>query len=403
MDAAHEEHLKRILQNRAARKGRSGSEIVQPSPVNDHSVPHVEQLPLRQEIPPPPRIPPPQHQQAAADGSASWRPEMHQRRNPSEGGARPVDRVPATQFMDRVNNLFFNPHTADELPPDTDRGAAGPMMRSSSVTSEARAAELFQRGVFDNFRQRPVLVSSNIRPYQRTPSVTRSESTAQNSRSYAHRTTGGETQAPGAVPLPMPLTQDNPFRTQTFESYLAAPHNNGPPHQSKSAAPPIPMFAATEPALVSESEVPRQSVAQEPMFDLHESLALLQRGDWFMKWTRRQDRVHRRYFWLDTRRGVVYWSKSPGASVYFSSGLRLEEITSVDSDCIVEDSTNKIFYVLLVTTLERQYQLGTEQREKFDVWFDALHRLTESAREYNVRYHARYVQNGGAMYPQATQ
>ena len=109
-----------------------------------------------------------------------------------------------------------------------------------------------------------------------------------------------------------------------------------------------------------------------------------------MKWTRKKDKVHRRYFWLDVGRSMMYWAKAPGTTIYLSSALKIEEIAEIQSQCVVDDVTGKTFYLLIIWSLTRVTQIGTEQRDKFDMWFDTLQKLTESVQQYNAKFFGRY-------------
>ena len=127
------------------------------------------------------------------------------------------------------------------------------------------------------------------------------------------------------------------------------------------------------------------------MFDLMQCVEALKKGDWFLKWTRRKDKVHRRYFWLDVDRSMLFWAKTPEAFTYISPSIKIDEITGIEAQCVVDDASGKTLYLLIISTVQRMVQMGTEQRDKFDVWFDTIQRLSDQVRDFNAKYYQRYA------------
>jgi hypothetical protein len=127
-----------------------------------------------------------------------------------------------------------------------------------------------------------------------------------------------------------------------------------------------------------------------PLFDIEQCLLVLQKGDWFMKWTRAEV-VHRRFVWLDVHRGVIAWAKSPASNFFFQSIVKLEDIVDIRSECVVDDASGRTFYKLAVFSRERVLVIGTEIRDKFDVWYDTLSRLCENQAAYNRALSGRHA------------
>lgn len=78
--------------------------------------------------------------------------------------------------------------------------------------------------------------------------------------------------------------------------------------------------------------------------------------------------------WLDEKKHLLLWGKSRGAATILSSHVPLMEILYVSTSQHVEydDETARVFYMLKIVTVSRELQLGTELKEKLNLWFDAL-------------------------------
>jgi hypothetical protein len=182
----------------------------------------------------------------------------------------------------------------------------------------------------------------------------------------------------------------NPFRAQTFEEFCQAPVYEPPVTVQQLTKP---REAAMNPYAASGGDRQLGSVvevASAPQFDLQASLEALSHGDWFLKWTR-AEAVHRRFVWLDLSRGVLSWAAMPSASFFLQSHVRLEDITEIQTQCIVDDSDGRTYYKMVLVTTERLLAIGTEMREKFDVWVDTIQRLCESQKTYTNHLLGRHA------------
>jgi hypothetical protein len=194
---------------------------------------------------------------------------------------------------------------------------------------------------------------------------------------------------------PPQVTERNPFRTQDFDEFVQAPQYEVP-KEVKSALDyqeAHQLEGSVAHALHEKSIARTRSVAgpENPVFDIYDCVKALEKGDWFLKWTRNRNKVHRRYFWLDVNRSVLFWANTPDAFSYLSSSMRIEDICSIEAQCVVDDVSGKTLYLMVIVGTTRHVQLGTEIRDKFDVWFDTLQRLSETVRDYNARYYQRYA------------
>ncbi|KEG07676.1 hypothetical protein DQ04_09121000 [Trypanosoma grayi] len=181
------------------------------------------------------------------------------------------------------------------------------------------------------------------------------------------------------------FTQRNPFRRQTFENFCCSPDYRVPPgfsiYQDDSN-----VWKGYQRA--SESGICGQR-ASEDSSGGHQSLSsvylaagpalgVLQRGDWFLKWTR-QGKVHERYVWLDAERGTLVWGPGPRPSLMLFSQLKLSRVMDLRPDCLFDQATQRTFYRLFFVTEERTIVFATEVRDKFDAWFDVLIKITSAS------------------------
>ena len=284
--------------------------------------------------------------------------------------------------------------------------AAIPQVGAPSQAGGASA--LFAKGIFSNFRHNPVLVSPNVRPYRSSsagPAQVRPTSPLATSPNRGAQTSPGRGGAAGTkspnrggspgrslakgklmATFAEPVTARNPFRHQTFEEFSLNPRH-GPPSDF------VPLSALADQlvtkrlptAPVRQSTVGVEHVrpkaaptaGSRPLFNLAECVQVLSRGDWFLKWTRK-GQVHKRYFWLDASRGCLVWGKHPDSSILLTSSLRLAEVVSMQAQCVVEDETNRTYYKMHIVTQDRFLHVATEKRDKFDVWFDSIQRLSDN-------------------------
>lgn len=185
-------------------------------------------------------------------------------------------------------------------------------------------------------------------------------------------------------------TQHNPFRVQTFADFAAHPLFDPPSHFKKypeavgQSSMGVGASHENGRAMLGEYLVHRLVDSTHPMSQrernemidvLNDTLATLQTGDWFFKWTR-TNRVHRRFFWLNMQRGTLMWSRSLRQSLVWNSELKVADVTSIKPDCIRDATTGRSFYRMFIATADRGLCLATELPEKFDCWFKAIQQLT---------------------------
>lgn len=340
------------------------------------------------------------------------------------------------RFLDRIGSMLnVDPKRAGSESA-TAAPAAGPS-RSSSVsaglmatpgsrvltrgegeTSEDRGAGLFRKGVFDNFKHAPFLVTPNVKPYLK-PSISASRrslgaATVDRSRSASpgfgsvgggsprarNEKPRGGTLNLGEVAVTAQITQPNPFRSQTFEGFCVAPNEAAPreveailaaknadnrpkAHNNKDEvlAPPF--------RTINRTGLPEH--ADAPIHEMRDILRTLRHGDWFLKWTRAKDKIHQRYFWLDETGTTLFWAKAPHAAVIFTSNIKVSEISDLQTKTVSDPLSGRTMHILIIWSVSRVAQIGTELREKFDLWFDALRRLTMRHREHNAAFYSRHA------------
>ena len=262
--------------------------------------------------------------------------------------------------------------------------------------------QLFVRGRFENFRDKPILVSPNVLAYRSDGSrVARIRSVSPRGAQVAAATRGANrgratVAAPPAAPDGQPVTQSNPFRVQPFEAFAVAPDYSAPEgvvrllrassikeaearnHQQQKLVHAFHRFPS-----------PRKANGA-PVYELQEAMAALAHGDWFYKWTRRKDKSHRRYFWLHPD-GWLMWAKAPHVNHLVASSIRIDEIVALEPHDVPDPESGRTFFVLVIWTLTRTAQIGTEKREKFNLWFDTLLRLSQRHRERNRAFYTRHA------------
>jgi hypothetical protein len=119
--------------------------------------------------------------------------------------------------------------------------------------------------------------------------------------------------------------------------------------------------------------------------DVSTSVALLRRGDWFFKWSKGGSEVKRQFVWLDTTSYMIQWGSSQKSASVLSNFVKIEEIMHVTTSEIVEhhDTKSRVFHVLFIHTPARTLRLGTEIRQKLDVWYEALNNIIAFYRTQN--------------------
>eukprot|EP00758_Cryptobia_borreli_P018271 Tbor_TRINITY_DN6650_c0_g1::TRINITY_DN6650_c0_g1_i1::g.3106::m.3106 len=304
----------------------------------------------------------------------------------------------------------------------------------STHRSLSTAADgLFAKGKFENFRRNPVLVSTNIRPYRSSSQpippqmggIGMERSASVRNTNDNDRITTSVIDGPPidltinpfnssnsiikTVPIASPISSKNPFRRQTFEEFKSNPEY-GPPKDfvSASCLPAVsaPVFEKITSTFfhdhsphklvgplcihddTPENTIPspkRAVVASRggakgpvpPLFDMGKCLVALSKGDWFLKWTR-NGKVHKRFFRLEQNNSTLVWSSSPDSvvDIISRSCFHLGDITGIQPQCIVDEESNRTVYKIHITTNERFLHIGTEMRDKFDIWVDTLQRLS---------------------------
>lgn len=278
---------------------------------------------------------------------------------------------------------------------------------ASTLPRQPSMDNLLRKGTFDNFREAPILVSSNIRPYSvvSAPSPGRPPADSRETHAWAKPSANADlVQSPPGRLLPTAaasspsmsavaaasFSKPNPFRSQTFEDFREAPHYDRytpdtaviPQHNRQQKAPS---------PIATAMAAPRDD-GSPPLFDPQQSLTVLVQGDWFLKWTRIES-AHRRYVWLDLNRGVLSWAKSRDSSFFMQKSIKLEDIMDLQPVCAVDEASGRTFYKLIVVSLDRILKIGTELRNKFDVWFDTMQRLCEAQRTFTNTYIGRHAAN----------
>jgi hypothetical protein len=145
----------------------------------------------------------------------------------------------------------------------------------------------------------------------------------------------------------------------------------------------------TSPHHVSQSKPFQPPINIRPFckttIDLQSSLTILSEGEWFYKWDHTGEKVKLRWVWMDHSRRALSWSdKQLRETPMFGPRIPMEEIQRVMTTQITETDPHgnpRIFYVLLIECASRLLQLGTERRDKLDLWYEALTNLVQGTRQ----------------------
>lgn len=121
----------------------------------------------------------------------------------------------------------------------------------------------------------------------------------------------------------------------------------------------------------------------------HATLNDCQQGDWFIKWTK-LDKPHLRWFWLDWKKQMLFWSNTQSAMMVMANNIRLEEVVSMKTEQQTEmmpeePGRPRVYYCICIKTYKRRLDIATSDRAKFDKWYGVLDRLTRDTREANDR------------------
>ena len=407
MDVSKQESLARILADRK-RRGVLKNDAALHAPSGRYDPPPTTTPP--REAPPPvhraaasPTAPLPTHSRTRADELFMQRIGHAVGHAPAPTPAAPVHEPPSARgaSFGRASSV------------DATSRALVPVANQPEPTGAEAMPQLFVRGRFDTFRERPILYSPNILPYRHG-----SQTTAYPVRSASPPAAGGTVHrgakgasfaasgrerigsaalaAPAAAPDGQPVTMPNPFRVQPFEAFAVSPDYATPEDVKQ-------LLSATT---VRECEARNHNQQKlvhafhrfpspsrpngAPVYELNEAVRALQQGDWFYKWTRRKDKSHRRFFWLHPD-GWLLWAKAPHVNTLVASKIRIDEIVALEPHDIPDPESGRTFFVLVLWTLSRTAQIGTEKREKFNLWFDTLLRLSQRHRERNRAFYTRHA------------
>lgn len=137
-----------------------------------------------------------------------------------------------------------------------------------------------------------------------------------------------------------------------------------------------------------------QPVVDPPMFarpfskstiDIRSCFTILREGDWWFKWDSAGHKVHLRWVWLDTTRRCFSWAhKQTVENPMFGPRIPIEDMTGVTTSEIQETDPHgnpRRFYVLLIECTTRMLQLGTERRDKLNVWYEAVNNIIVQVRQ----------------------
>ena len=86
-----------------------------------------------------------------------------------------------------------------------------------------------------------------------------------------------------------------------------------------------------------QSAYPAQTAQQVRFAHMNSIIHDMKNGEWFIKWTK-SGKPHARWFWLNQKKALLYWSNAQSASVLMSNNIRLEEVVSIKSEQLTEES-----------------------------------------------------------------
>jgi hypothetical protein len=119
--------------------------------------------------------------------------------------------------------------------------------------------------------------------------------------------------------------------------------------------------------------------------DVQSSLTVLSEGEWWYKWDSAGERVKLRWVWLDHSRRALSWSpKQVSDPPLFGPRIPIEEMMRVKTTQIAETDPHgnpRIFYILLLECTSRLLQLGSERRDKVDLWYECLSNVMHGTRQ----------------------
>ena len=135
--------------------------------------------------------------------------------------------------------------------------------------------------------------------------------------------------------------------------------------------------------------------APAPLYNFGAALRALESGDWFLKWSRRGE-VSKRYFTVDSFNGRLHWCHhKESINIFTKSSMRLADVISFKPVAIIDEAdtdaggvggyeggeagnaATRTIYKIEITTRKRFLHIGTEIKDKFDVWYDTLRRVID--------------------------
>eukprot|EP00759_Apiculatamorpha_spiralis_P028576 PhF_6_TR31140/c0_g1_i1/m.45603 len=193
-------------------------------------------------------------------------------------------------------------------------------------------------------------------------------------------------------------TKKNPFREQSFLQFRVNPDHTPYTPQKKVSNALVDVVKRNDVVAAAKKNV----FNQPPVYLLETSIQVLKAGDWFLKWDGRKTKIHKRYFYLDQKAQTLFVSKAQRGSPLLSMAIGLAEIVHLENFILLWDEqiTDVLdpsqaprravpVYCARIWTSDYEMQFGTEIRDKFDLWFDALTRLTTGTRAFMQQYLGR--------------
>eukprot|EP00744_Colponema_vietnamica_P007071 GILI01010211.1.p1 GENE.GILI01010211.1~~GILI01010211.1.p1 ORF type:complete len:379 (+),score=38.83 GILI01010211.1:49-1185(+) len=356
MDAVHEEHLARILENRKRRGVTAGyqssrqygkfpdsfagspEELMEPSSVAAYS-PEIQRPPARVMTSPSP---------------------------PSPKRAPEPKMVPNVERVDRVTSPM-SPMVSPPIIARQDVAASAEfaalaeeqrLLRQSQRVQEQKVDEI-HRNMNDNFRSLMTAMDQGRLARQQTQ------------------------QQPSLAPNNSPFIQTDRQRQQL--SYfpnrsgqmLQLPQQQSTQHQIqpyRAANRPHPGLGTLPPPLTLPTGPLAAAPSAATHLDLRSAMSLMKTGEWFIKWDGKQVQAAARHVWYDYARCTLNWGPEKFTRSPFSGELPLEEVTSVTTDQMSEfdGDVDRLFFLLVIHSPRRTLYLATEKRAKLDCWYEAL-------------------------------
>jgi hypothetical protein len=125
----------------------------------------------------------------------------------------------------------------------------------------------------------------------------------------------------------------------------------------------------------------------------------MEAGDWWYKWSNSRKKVNPRFCWINPKTETFYWGRTPTTNLMMCGDFKLRDVLSVIPDHVMDEGwrvakggkvtckVDKVFYIMTIKAIDLQYDviLGTEIRDKYDLWYRGIIELTNKYRMYNVQ------------------